>query len=765
MGELLPWSARRRPRDPCATRCAAAESTLADLIAANSKLKSGHGNELRALTERSGRGPDALRLGTLGLLDPARPGTGSAGEPHDLLPPAPVSNGLASGGKVQAETDPALSGSAQGAARAGVASNRLEQIDWPVTTGRAFRLPLKRLSDQLSTRLAGQLRPHLRTSLEEAGFNPANHREQVAAHKMREELLDVIQRRRHLKFTDVRDIVARNILRLPDPTLEEIRHGDRLAHSIESPPRRCPASTSRASSISRVAATRCPAVRHAAGRLILRHLIVPAGLAFLGLKTLDILVGLIAARWVASQFGAALAGALLALLINAFAYTRSGVRSPRPSGASICWTVRLLLFDGMRRLLRWGAGRPALVDEPDPRLGSQSRPAAVHRRADRAALRRNRPADRRQDIEIRGSWLIPAFAIGTLARNTPAGRRMLDNAASATRQMLRRLNQTLVIGLVRELLHFFKEVTRRFEQGLHRIEELLSHQLGESRLAGLSSRVPVRALSGNSRSPFIQFYVTVLVEPQINPIKHFPLVTIAHKLMLPFLPALTGSWLPHGALSAEADRLSLRDRDHPLLPGLAGFLVWELKENWKIYAANHAGRASGRYRRPSDRGGAPIRSAEHPDRAGRDRQPRRDHARHAPSGFSQRDTAEGVRPAQAHAARGDPRRGPLPPSTARGATPPRRGRSRALRLLRSGAGLCLAPPLRRARLRPGPRRDRTAAAVEQLLRSDLELYAADTADDRPIELRLCVYLGGARSLPEGRGQGTRRRSSASPAGG
>jgi hypothetical protein len=55
-------------------------------------------------------------------------------------------------------------------------------------------------------------------AMREADFVPRDHRETVAAHKMKLELLDVIKLRRHLKFTDVRDIVARNILRLPDPT-------------------------------------------------------------------------------------------------------------------------------------------------------------------------------------------------------------------------------------------------------------------------------------------------------------------------------------------------------------------------------------------------------------------------------------------------------------------------------------------------------------------------------------------------------------------
>ncbi len=195
---------------------------------------------------------------------------------------------------------------------------------------------------------------------------------------------------------------------------------------------------------------------------------------------------------------------------------------------------------------------------------------------------------------IQGAWIRPdlslmalTLALGVLVRNTPAGRRLLDDSVSAIGDFLRRANQTLVIGLIQELMQFFKEVTRRFQQGLHLIEERLSHHLDESR-----GQLLVKSLllpAWHFLESVIQFYVTVLVEPQVNPVKHFPLVTVAHKLMLPFLPLVTR------VMSDLLDPLVPKWISIPfvtltmlLLPGLAGFLVWELKENWKLYAANHA---------------------------------------------------------------------------------------------------------------------------------------------------------------------------------
>jgi hypothetical protein len=738
MGEPC-LDARDAVRTILAARAAAAESSLAALIAANSKLGPGTADELAALTALLGE--EVMRSGSarsayLILRNLERILLESRTTYYRLRP----FQWAASGGRVRLRQILPFQAQLKALRALEIASNRLEQIEWPAREVERFAAPLKRISEQLSKRLADQLRPHLRASLEEAGFNPANHREQVAAHKMREELLDVIQRRRHLKFTDVRDIVARNILRLPDPTLEEIRHGDRLAHFDRIAAKALPGVYKPGEFyIKGLQQLGAPLFGTPRGRLILRHLVLPAGLAFLGLKTLDILVGLFLPDGASVNLAPLWLVALLALLINAFAYTRIGRAIAKAIWRVTVWTVRLLLFDGIRRLLRW---------TPVARLLSTS----LIRGLDRNLVQPlfigvlivlpfvgiGLLIDE-VEIDYGLSLLIPAFAIGTLARNTPAGRRMLDNAASATWQMLRRLNQTLVIGLVRELLHFFKEVTRRFEQGLHRIEELLSHQLGESPLALTMKALfaPIWKLTEG----FIQFYVTVLVEPQVNPIKHFPLVTIAHKLMLPFLPALTG------LLVALTEPFLPKLIAYPfvtvtilLLPGLAGFLVWELKENRRIYAANHAGAprvGDDPVRieavRRSDLPSAPIEPAvigSHGETM-RGMLRRGFHSGTLPKAFDRlrRVLREEIRDEVPY---------------------PHRLREAQRRLAEVNRALCvfcdreLGYALRRRCAEPNCGLVRVETGRPRLSSNafdlTLELYGAETANDRPIELRLCVYL-------------------------
>ena len=97
-----------------------------------------------------------------------------------------------------------------------------------------------------------------------------------------------------------------------------------------------------------------------------------------------------------------------------------------------------------------------------------------------------------------------------------------------------------------------------------------------------SSR-PCWARSGSSSTTVIRFCVKLLIEPQINPIKHFPVVTVSHKILLPLdvpLIHVLQRSAGHGWANAVGPTIML------LTPGMFGFLVWELKENWRLYAAN-----------------------------------------------------------------------------------------------------------------------------------------------------------------------------------
>ena len=137
-------------------------------------------------------------------------------------------------------------------------------------------------------------------------------------------------------------------------------------------------------------------------------------------------------------------------------------------------------------------------------------------------------------------------------------------------------------------------------------------------------RLSVLVKAGRRRIWFFVSYVTafaftLLMEPQINPIKHFPVVTVSHKLLFTSVPLIVGQLSPYLG-DARADTIAWSTIW--LIPGVFGFLVWELKENWRLYAAN----------RPAPE-------------AGDDRQPRRDHVAAAAAGLPLGHAAAAVRPA------------------------------------------------------------------------------------------------------------------------
>ena len=130
----------------------------------------------------------------------------------------------------------------------------------------------------------------------------------------------------------------------------------------------------------------------------------------------------------------------------------------------------------------------------------------------------------------------------------------------------------------------------------------------------------------------LRFAVNVLIEPQINPIKHFPVVTVGHKLLLRLLQTVCRS--ARSRRWGSAHGLGRRRRTIIwCIPGIFGFLVWELKENWRLYAANRRrnlrpvkiglhGETMGRLLRPGFHSGtlpkryAKLRRAERHARAG-----------------------------------------------------------------------------------------------------------------------------------------------------
>jgi hypothetical protein len=175
------------------------------------------------------------------------------------------------------------------------------------------------------------------------------------------------------------------------------------------------------------------------------------------------------------------------------------------------------------------------------------------------------------------------LALGIVLLNTRLG---LDIEESVT-DWLQRVWVWLSINFFPGLLHFFMDVSRRcldaVEQMLYAVNEWLRFRSGASQVV-----VVLKAVLGLfwfGVTYVIRFAVNLLIEPQVNPIKHFPVVTVAHKVCLPMIPTLASILRTTAAIrrpTATATGIIFG------IPGIFGFMVWELKENWKLYASNRA---------------------------------------------------------------------------------------------------------------------------------------------------------------------------------
>ena len=147
----------------------------------------------------------------------------------------------------------------------------------------------------------------------------------------------------------------------------------------------------------------------------------------------------------------------------------------------------------------------------------------------------------------------------------------------------------LIFAFIGWVVDFFRFLLNTLERVLYAVDEWLRFHSDENWASILAKAI--LGVFWAFISFLIRIYVNLLIEPTFHPVKHFPVVTVAHKIFLPALIMLEGNMVHFlGQYVGTPLARSITWFNIFFLPGFFGFAVWELKENWRLYLANRKNR-------------------------------------------------------------------------------------------------------------------------------------------------------------------------------
>lgn len=167
--------------------------------------------------------------------------------------------------------------------------------------------------------------------------------------------------------------------------------------------------------------------------------------------------------------------------------------------------------------------------------------------------------------------------------NSRPGRDLQEHVLEWVSWAWRRFGVAFLVSTYRFLADVFEKLSETVNRALYAVDEFIRFRRRRGRVTEGFSGI-LGLVWGVSLYAF-RFVFNLLVEPQINPIKHFPVVTVSHKFLLPMIPVLSATILPFFA-DDKKQATAVATLIMSVIPGAIGFIVWELKENWKLYEAN-----------------------------------------------------------------------------------------------------------------------------------------------------------------------------------
>lgn len=446
-------------------------------------------------------------------------------------------------------------------------------------------------------RLRERFRPLIANSLEEVGLRPANVPERVASKKLIEELLDEVLERDFLTMSDLRDAISRNNLKLPDlESAGQFFSGDqvleadrRLGEALDGVYHRGEVYLRLPQRLSSLA------FGTAIGRVLVRYLAIPYGGAYVIIEGIKHLILLFAEGFHASADHTAAAdgktellpkGSMLLLVFTVGTILLGLIYLPAfRRGCLEAWrfvyrSVRWLAVDVPNWLLRIPLVR-SLLESPIYRfVGRYLIKPLIFTVLVLAAFR---GLSRNANSAAKNGVLV--FCVVNLLVNSRVGRNAEEVLTDWTVHYWDRFRLRVLGALVQAVMEFFGRVLDTIDRFLYSVDEWLRFRSGQRRPAVVAKSV--MGVLWFFLTYVVRFCITLLIEPQINPVKHFPVVTVSHKILLSLAPVFSSPVI--GALERFVNPGAAKTIFGTAifaLPGVVGFLVWELKENWRLYKAN-----------------------------------------------------------------------------------------------------------------------------------------------------------------------------------
>jgi hypothetical protein len=462
---------------------------------------------------------------------------------------------------------------------------------------RALRRAVHALAADADASVRRAVGPKVQRVLEEVGLRPASRPEEVARTKLVEELVDLAITHGHFDLGQLRDAISRNDLKLPDlrgphelvfddPLLRADR---RLAVELDGVYRRGEIylrGLQKGSSL--LFGTKV-------GRFVTLYAILPVLAAFILLEGLQHLLhpllGLfgvherhvphlmgpvsfpLTALTIFGLLHSALFRKLAGKVAGAIGFFFAAIFFRLPMAIAQLPLVRRVLRSEPMAAFRRHVLRPVVLGTlawlvlPGGHAHAHGFHASVH--VDRIGG---------------GTILLASFVLFLTKYGSAAEEMALDYAVRSFRHVRTRV----LPGVLKAISEVFAAMVEGSERLIYAVDERLRFGRGEGSL-----RIVAKGALGLAWGFFafwIRIYVNLLIEPQVNPIKHFPVVTVSHKIMLPMAPQVVHALIrvlrPIGRVAAT----TFASITALLLPGFFGFLAWELKENYKLYQASREGR-------------------------------------------------------------------------------------------------------------------------------------------------------------------------------